>query len=237
MVNSTSLHCQSSFNQHIEAYVLEKMEEMLDVIPLARDFHEGKWIEEEYYKRHIIETVIRIRLNNELDAYCLHKIDQNNGYVFGSLAKYLAEEYGHGTLFLSDLIKLGVSQEEALETPPFLSTQLLIGYIYLMINKNGAIAGISWNWFVEWYSNRYNKIITKKAAKEFGFDKVEGNIAHLRIDESEDHKSFMFSLIERSITEDNERDRVREYLTNFVRLVGMYFQELYDTTIKPFKNE
>lgn len=222
---------QSSFRHYLEAHATEKMEEMFRLVPFARDFHEGDWIDEEYYKRHIIEAIIRIKLNNEVDAYCLYKIDQNDRYVFGELAKYLAEEYSHDTLFLSDLSRFGIKQEEVSKTSPFLSTQLLMGYLYLSINKSGVLADIIWNWFVEWYSNRYNQAITKKAGEKFGIDKVEGCLAHLRIDKNEEHGSLMFSLIEKTVKGQDDRDRIKEYLTNFVKLIGMYFQELYEATI------
>ncbi|QVK31116.1 hypothetical protein [Pseudomonas syringae] len=32
------------------------------------EFHKGDWFNESYYKRHILECVIRIHMNNELDA-------------------------------------------------------------------------------------------------------------------------------------------------------------------------
>ncbi len=65
---------QSSFRHYLEAHATEKMEEMFRLVPFACDFHKGDWIDEEYYKRHIIEAIIRIKLNNEVDAYCLQVV-------------------------------------------------------------------------------------------------------------------------------------------------------------------
>jgi len=51
-----------------------EMENMFIRVPYAREFHMGEATDKSYYSRHLIETILRIRLNNEVDAYCLYKI-------------------------------------------------------------------------------------------------------------------------------------------------------------------
>ena len=56
-----------------------------------------------------------------------------------------------------------------------------------------------WDWFVEWYSDRYNPIITEKAATEFGKEYVHGTKAHIAFDESHDHDELMFRTVARAV--------------------------------------
>jgi hypothetical protein len=223
---------EKNLQKTIESYVATKMEGLFQKVIFTREFHQGKATKLSYYKRHLVETIIRIRLNNEVDAYCLYKIGYSDNYLAMKLANYLAEEYGHENYFLTDLKKFSISEEEIKNTPPLFSTQLLIGYLYHSINNDGAIPTMVWNWFVEWYSNQYNMNIAKKVEEEFGKDKVKGCLGHLQYDENEEHVELMFSTVVRIVKQEGDEDKVKQYLSNFVELIGMYFQELYDITIK-----
>jgi hypothetical protein len=218
--------------KNIEEYTTLEMEKLFNKVPFSREFHEGNRTEFNYYKRHLLETIVRIGLNNEVDAYCLYKIGSNDNQLAQKLSQYLAEEYGHDSFFLSDLKKFGVSHEDVLSTPPLFSTQLLIGYLYYSINNDGPMPTMVWNWFVEWYSNKYNMIITEKAGVEFGKDKVKGSLGHIQYDQNENHVVLMFSTVERIMKSEGDGDRVKQYITNFVSLIGMYFQELYELNSK-----
>lgn len=213
--------------EHLEA----EMGKLFDSVPYAREFHEGAATDLKYYVRHMSEAVIRIILNNEADAYCLYKVASQNHQASKILIKYLAEEYGHDELLLSDLELFGISKDKVLQTRPFFSTQLLMSYLHFSVNTDGLLPTMLWNWFVEWYSERFNVIITDKARKEFGDDKVEGTQAHLQLDDNLDHADGVYLAVQSLIVGDGELLKAKEYLANFIKLVGMYFQELYDATM------
>lgn len=210
---------------------LYEMEKMFNKIPFAREFHSGEKNNRDYYIRHVIEIILRIKLNNEVDAYSLYKIGYKDNYLSKKLATYLSEEYGHEAFFMADLKSFGLTEEEVNKTIPFFSTQKLIGYLYLSIMRDGAMPTMVWNWLVEWYSDTYNMIIAKKAAKEFGEDKVIGSLKHLSFDENHDHLSLMFSTIGATIKTSDDEKKVKKYISNFIQLIGEYYQELYDATI------
>lgn len=217
--------------QEFEALARQEMEKLFEKVTFAREFHEGKAIDLDYYKRHLMETIIRIGYNNEVDSYSLYKIGFKDNLLAQKLAQYLAEEFGHDSLFLADLKKFGITEEEVKATPPLFSTQLLLGYLYYSINEDGPLPTMVWNWFVEWYSDNYNRTITQKAAMEFGEEKVKGSKGHLDVDDEEDHVGLMFTTIEAAIKKDGDVEKAKELLVNFVNLIGMYFQELHDVTI------
>lgn len=226
----TSVHTNIIYKE-IEEQVLEEIEKVFASVPFTKEFHEGKVTDREYYKRHILESIIRIGLNNEVDAYCIHKIACQDKLIAQKLLNYLAEEYSHDNFFINDLAEFGIDKEQIMNTEPLFSTQLLLGYLYYSINKDGPIPTIVWNWLVEWYSKQYNTNVTMKAKEEFGIKKVKGMIDHIKIDQTESHAQDMFYLLKILLKEKENQEKVKQYITNFIKLIGMYFQELYDTTI------
>jgi hypothetical protein len=217
--------------EELEQHIHQAMEHMFAEVPFAMEFHGGQTTHLAYYKRHLMETVLRIRLNNEVDAYALYKIGYSHNALAQKLAQYLAEEYGHEHMFLRDLKKLGVTENELNSTQPFFSTRLLIGYLYHSINQDGPMPTMVWNWFVEWYSDNYNLTITQKAAETFGAERVRGSMTHLTYDDSHDHLSLMFGTVAKVMQRPGDAEKVTVYASEFVKLVGMYFRELYEATI------
>jgi hypothetical protein len=146
---------------HLERVAEEKMEDLFRAAPMSREFHHGCWLDRSYYARHLVETVLRIRLNNEVDAYGLYKIGSKDNKLAAVLAQYLAEEYGHEEMFVADIERFGLSKEDVDNTDAFPATKELIGFLYLAIKQDGPLATMIWNWFVEWYSDRYNMILPR----------------------------------------------------------------------------
>lgn len=217
--------------ERLEKAAHDAMEDLFERVPKAREFHAGEWIDREYYQRHLMETVLRIRLNNEVDAYGLYKIGYRDNRLAATLAQYLAEEYGHEELFIRDIARFGVSKEELDATNVFPSTEKLIGYLYFAINRHGPLPTMVWNWFVEWYSDRYNGVITDHAAETYGSQMVKGSAAHIQYDESHDHDDLMWSAVERAINGWGDYETAERYLVNFVDLIADYFTELHSSTV------
>lgn len=217
--------------EQLEKVTAARMELLFERVPRAREFHEGKWTDREYYQRHLLETILRIRLNNEVDAYGLYKIGYRDNKLAATLARYLAEEYGHEGMFLRDLERFGLTKEQVDEVRVFPSTEKLIGYLYFAINQHGPLPTMVWNWFVEWYSDRYNGVITDHAAEVYGSEMVRGSHAHIAYDESHDHDDLMWSAVERAIRGWGDYETAENYLVNFVDLIGDYFRELHESTV------
>ncbi|HEY0641352.1 MAG TPA: hypothetical protein VGD67_27300 [Pseudonocardiaceae bacterium] len=215
----------------LEALAAKEMERLFATVPRAREFHEGKWVEKGYYLRHLVETVLRIRLNNEVDAYGLYKVGYKDHRLAATLARYLSEENNHEGMFLRDIARFGLSKDDVDAMRPFSSTEYLIGYMYFSINNEGPLPTTVWNWFVEWYSDQYNPVITKHAAEVFGEDMVKGSHAHIAYDESHDHDDLMWSTVERAIEGWGTYADVERHLVNFVDLVGQYFTQLHNETV------
>lgn len=215
-----------------EKVAATEIQKLFAASPTAAAFHRGEWIDREYYRRHLVETVLRIRLNNEVDAFALYKIGFKDNHLAQILAQYLAEEYGHEGLFLRDIQKFGLTAEQVDGINPLHSTDKLIGYLYLSIERDGPLPTMVWNWFVEWYSDNYNKTITEAAGHAFGHESVKGSLGHIQYDESHDHDDLMWGAVERAIDGWGGYDKAETYLRNFIGLIGDYFDELYAETVK-----
>jgi hypothetical protein len=215
----------------MEKLAAARMELLFDKVPRAREFHETTWIDRDYYIRHLVETVLRIRLNNEVDAYGLYKVGFKDHRLASTLARYMAEENNHEGMFLKDLEKFGLTKADVDALRPLPTTEYLIGYMYHSINNDGPLPTTVWNWFVEWYSDRYNPGITKHAAEVYGEDMVRGSHAHIAYDEAHDHDELMWSTVERAVAGWGDFATASRHLVNFVDLIGLYFAELHATTV------
>ena len=217
--------------QELEGIAHAQMEKMFSDVPFARDFHLGQKTDLLYFRRHLIETVVRMRLDMQTDAYALYKMRPLDNELSKKFAQYLSEESGHDDMFLVDIQKFGISRAEAISTKPLLSTENLIGYFYYHINHEGPMLTVLWSWLVEWYSDNFNGNITRKAAYEFGAEKLKGSMAHLTIDDQKDHHAFMLSTIAHLISTEDDLQKAKVLIARLVSFLGYYFQELYDTTI------
>src|SRR3989344_2930548 len=143
------------------------MDDFLAKNEKLKAFHSGRWIDCGFYTRHMIEAANRIPLLNSADAYALYRCGALKPELGAALARYLAEEWGHEQMIWPDLKQLGVSIEDCQNTPLFRSTESLMTHHYKEA-ENGLVFSSVFNWFVEWYSDRYNPIITNRAKEEFG---------------------------------------------------------------------
>ncbi|WP_198035193.1 iron-containing redox enzyme family protein [Streptacidiphilus rugosus] len=208
----------------------ELMERQFERVPRMRELHSGEWIERDYYVRHMTETVLRIRLNNEVDTYALFKVGSQDDTLAARLAQYLAEEFGHEGMFTRDLARFGVGIDALNATPVFPSTAKLMGYLRLAADTRGPAPTTLWDWFVEWYSDRYNQVITDKAAEEFGREFVRGTQTHLDFDEAHDHDELMFRTVSRAVARFGTAEQAYADLATYVDLIGDYFAELHAAT-------
>lgn len=208
-----------------------RMDQLFQRVPKMAEFHSGQWIDRDYYVRHVVETVLRIRLNNEVDTYALFKVGSSDDVLAAKLAKYLAEEFGHEGMFTRDLAKFGMTLDEMNAIPVFPSTSKLMGYLRLAADREGPAPTTTWDWFVEWYSDRYNQIITTKAAEVYGADMVHGSQTHINYDDSHDHDDLMWRVVSRAVERWSSPEQAKRHLVNCIDMIGDYFDELWHATV------
>lgn len=208
----------------------ELMEREFKRVPRMRDFHLGAWTEQKYYVRDLVETILRIRLNNKVSAYALYKIGHSDDPLAAHLAKYLAEEYGHEHMFMHDLKAFGVTPGDVDATDPFPATVNLMGYLYLRADTEGPAPVAVWDWYAEWYAGQYYQRILDRAAEHFGPGFVGGTQKHIDYDEGHDHTALTFSVLQRAVDRWSSPRSAEHHLATAIQLVGDYFREVYEAT-------
>ncbi|MEX4005269.1 hypothetical protein AB4Y38_41290 [Paraburkholderia sp. EG285A] len=207
------------------------MDQALAISPETAAFHCGDWIDSEYYRRHLVETVLRIRLNNEVGAFALYKIGCQDNSLAQMLAQHLAKEYGQDCLLLHDLERFGLTAASVDSIRPFNSTDKLIGYLYLSIVRDGPLPTMLLNWLQAWYSGRYNKVIAESAARAFGHDHVKGTLSHIEYAESRSLEDSTWIALKLAIGGWGGMEKAEIYLNNFVGMIHEYFEELRVATL------
>jgi hypothetical protein len=217
--------------KRLENLAAGAMERQFDRVPRMRDFHFGEWVERDYYIRYLVETVLRIRLNNEADAYAIFKLGSRDIPLGTQLTRYLADEYGHEDMFLRDLAQFGFPAEKVDSTALFSSTAKILGYLRLATDMRGPAATTVWNWFMEWHTDQYQQRIIDGAAAKFGDECVKGLQAHADIDSQEDHDDLMFEAVSRAVGLFGSEDQAYADLELYVSTFGDYFAELHLATV------
>lgn len=199
---------------------------------VMKDFHTGDWFNEEYYKRHILECVIRIHLNNELDAHAVQTAAINNISAAKQLAYYLYDEFGHDEMFGQDLVKYGYTKADIQTNNAFPETWKLMGYLNLCVSKFGPLAAITWDWFLEYYGDKFNSFITQKASANMGNPLVSGAASHVAFDEAENHSDMMNNMLSSVIKNEDDLEKAIIHIKAFIPMVGEYFKALRTETLE-----
>lgn len=184
-----------------------------------------------YYVRHRIETVHRIRLTARTDALALAQMVDEDYDCAREWAAYTVEELGHDRLFLSDLAGHGVTEEQALQTPPFPATRRLISHLTTSIMTVGSAAAVAYALFVEWNSERVSEAVVARAEAQYGSERTRGGRQHLGIDAQEDHYTAMVGLAYRIALKTYGEDRIYDLVRQTAEDLRDYFTELYEATV------
>ncbi|MFC4591370.1 hypothetical protein [Sphaerisporangium corydalis] len=218
--------------RRVDDYLDECIRDFYKNVPYARHQLEGTEINLDYYKRHNIETILRLRRKRTIDALALQyftKVDPINAKAW---AHYTDDEMLHDTLFAADLAKVGVQKDEIYSTEPMLSTKLLTGYLQYGIEYEGTpIALIASVYFVEYVTTRTQPDWLDNLEKTLGKDKVKGQRAHVGVDLEDEHDDFVWAVLESLVKAPADEMKVMLHLQDIYRLWQLYFLELYQLTV------
>jgi hypothetical protein len=220
------------FRRRVDAYLDECIRDFYKNVPYARHQLEGTDINLDYYKRHNIETILRLRRKRTIDALALQyftKVDPINAKAW---AHYTDDEMLHDTLFAADLAKVGVQKAEIYSTQPMLSTKLLTGYLQYGIEFEGTpVALITSVYFVEYTTTRTQPDWLDNLEKSLGKDKIKGQRAHVGTDLDDEHDDFVWAVLESLVKTPADELKVMTHMQDIYRLWQLYFLELYQLTV------
>ncbi len=174
-------------------------------IPYATHQRDASKIDLEYYKRHSIETPIRIKLKRTIDSLVIHYFTKTNPRAAKEWAKYTDDEMLHGQMFAKDIERLwGLSFEEVMAYQPLFATQLLNGYFYFHLEYEGPMAAIASAYFLEYVTAKTQPVWLDNLERVLGKGFVTGARAHVAVDLNEDHDAFVWNTLMHTVqTEDD----------------------------------
>ncbi|QUJ66586.1 hypothetical protein KDD30_10475 [Photobacterium sp. GJ3] len=206
---------------------VENADKMLDESQFSMDL----------YKRHNIETILRIALKRAVDPLIANYWATRDPQLCKEWGLYGAEEGRHDRMFARDLHAVGVTDEEIYSTKPTFATELLNGYFYYTMAVEDPLASMVSGFYLEYMASKTQPDWLDRMEKHVGKEKTTGARAHLQLDIDEDHTDMVWNSIMRIIKTHEDEQRFIEHLTKIHALFCAYFVEVYDTSHQTKKDD
>lgn len=221
------------FRNQVDAYLDSAIVEFYKTVPYARHQLDSADINLDYYKRHNIETILRLRRKRTIDAYAIRYFTKHDPVQAKAWAHYTDDEMLHDKLFAADLAKVGVSHDEIYSTEPLLATKLLTGYLeYGMEFEDSPLALITSVYFVEYTTTRTQPDWIANLERSMGAENLKGARAHVGTDINDDHDTFVWRVLTSLVTTPADEEKVLEHLRNVFWLWKLYFVEIHQKVVQ-----
>ncbi|MEV8515098.1 hypothetical protein [Dactylosporangium sp. NPDC051484] len=185
----------------------------------------------ELYKRHNVETILRIALKRAVDPLIANYWATRDPQLCKEWGLYGAEEGRHDRMFAGDLHKVGMSDADIYGTKPTFATEILNGYFYYTLATEGPLASMISGFYLEYIASKTQPDWLNAMEPHVGADKTKGARAHLALDEDDDHTDMVWNMIMRVIKTPEEEEKLVEHLIKINALFVSYFVEVYTATV------
>jgi hypothetical protein len=186
-----------------------------------------------YYKRHNIETILRLRRKRTIDGLAIQYFTKRDPVRGAAWAHYVEDEMLHDAWFAADLAKVGVSSEEVYGTEPFLATKLLTGYLqYGMEFEGTPLALLCSVYFVEYTTTKTQPSWLDNLEKVLGPDKVAGARRHVGTDLEDEHADFVWGVLSSLVRSPADEEKVIVHMREVANLWVAYFFELHRAVVE-----
>ena len=226
-----TLEQSTALRIEVDRFLDDQHAEWNATVPFARHF-EGGEVHLPYYRRHLIETALRIRLLRVAESKALAEIAKRSPEAAKIWANYESEEMIHDRLFIEDLTRLGVDSTLVDSTEPYLSTKLLAGFFSYLLDHEGPLGVVAYSYLVEYINVKIDPDKIKGMKSSLGEHKIRGQIAHTHTDVTEDHPGEIWSCLRSLIRNEIDVQNLFRYLAEHQRILAMYFAEIHQDTVQ-----
>jgi hypothetical protein len=227
--NTYSTLQRPEFRKRVEA-MLDQFERDFYENPEAQKMLENDFFSIELYKRHNIETILRIALKRAVDPVIANYWASRDSKLCQEWGLYGAEEGRHDRMFARDLHLVDVTDAEIYSTPPTFATELLNGYFYYTLATEGPLASMVSGFYLESVAARTQPAWLDVMERFIGTDKTRGARAHLNLDEEDEHADMVWNMIMRVIKTPADEEAFVRHLVKINALFISYFFEVYYST-------
>ncbi len=212
-------------HRELDARLDRMIEGIYKTQPASTHLRDAESVDADLYKRHTIESVLRIRLSRMADGKVIQLFARANPRLAKMWAQYSADEMLHDELFAKDLERLGVPRETIYGTEPFFATKLLQGYLYYTLEHEGPMAIVIRSYMIEYATGTTQGQWNENVARSLGKDAVKGASAHLHFDETTGHGNDVWQILAALLHTQDDVRRMHRYVEDFVGLFMAYFSE------------
>jgi hypothetical protein len=223
----------TEFRTRVDAFLDSAIVDFYKSVPFAQHQLKSADLNMDYYKRHNIETILRLRRKRTIDALALRYFTKVDPVQAKAWAHYTDDEMLHDRLFAADLAKVGVDRDEIYSTEPLLSTKLLTGYLQYGIEfEDNPIALIASVYFVEYTTTRTQPEWLENLEKVLGRENLKGQRAHVNTDLDDDHDDFVWRVLVSLVSSPADEEKVMAILRDVYWLWKLYFVEIHMRTVQ-----
>lgn|SRR3990167_453652 len=219
---------RQKFDEKLDALIIQFYKD----VPNASYQKDAKEINPDYYKRHCIETILRIRHKRMIDALVIHYFTKHNPRAAKFWAEYTEDEMLHGHMFGRDLERqFGLTMDDIYKYEPLLATKLLNGYFYFTLEHEGPMAAIASAYFLEYTTRKTQPDWLDNLENVFGSDNVKGARGHVNHDIKDNHNEFVWMVLMETVHTEEDVARLEQHIQNIYGLFAAYFLDVYQETI------
>lgn len=197
----------------------------------AQEMLDANKFDLDMYKRHNVETILRISLKRAVDPLIANYWATRDPQLCKEWGLYGAEEGRHDRMFAGDLLKIGMIEEEIYSTRPTFATELLNGYFYYTLATEGPLAAMVSGFYLEYMATKTQPDWLDIMEQHVGTDNTKGARAHVAFDIDDDHTDMVWNMIMRVIETEEDEERLIEHLIKINALFVSYFVEVYTSTV------
>lgn len=220
------------FKAQVDSLLRSFVEHFYREVPGGRHLAGAEQINIEYYKRNLIEIILRLRMKRTIDALTIHYFTKHDPRLAKKWAEYTADEMLHDGMFAKDLERVGVSKPEIYANEPLFSTQLLQGYFYYGIEHQGKpLASLCSSYFLETVSLLTQPDWIKNVESVMGSGSASGQRAHVDHDLEDEHDDFVWEVLMTFVDGPEDENRIIQHLKNVYKLFCAFYTELYMMTL------
>lgn len=183
----------------------------------------GHTVTPELYRDLMIEVYQYTKHNSRNQAACA-MVDAPEGLLRFAY-HHAADELGHERMVIHDLESLNLLEKDALQKKPLPATEALIGYLYFVASKYGAIARLGYSF---WAEDVYEQIDDALGKIRRDLSLTDRNmtffVAHAKIDEK--HIDQVTDCIERFAKTPEEQALVMQVARTTIFLTGQLLEQV-----------
>lgn len=215
------------FRAEIDALLDRRLTRFYQTVKGADHLLSSDAINADYYKRHVVEIILRLRMKRVIDALTIHYFTKTDPVLAKKWARYTEDEMLQDSMFAADLERFGVTKRDIYSSEPLLSTKLLQGYFYYGLEHEGRpLASLCSAYLIESLSNKTQPKWISNIERNFGDGAAKGQSAHVSHDIADDHVDFVWSVLSTFAKTETDRWRIRDHFVNIAVLFEAFYAEM-----------